>query len=73
MVEDILYLILEGVNMMVGMVEGVDFIHPLGESLWAAFGKFVQLFQLVGGENFEDLWWDSGHFVECDGGGIWCC
>ena len=55
------------------MVEVVDFAHPLGEGLWAAFGEFVQLLKLVWGEDFEDLWWDSGHFVECDGGGIWCC
>ena len=73
MVEDTLYLLLEVVNVMVGVVKVVDFVHPLGERLWTAFGKVAQLFQLVWGEDFEDLWWDSGHFVECDWGGIWCC
>ena len=72
-VEDTLYLLLKVVNVMVGVVEVVDFAHPLGEGLWTAFGEFVQLFKLVWGENFEDLWWDSGHFVEGDGWSIWCC
>ena len=71
-VEDTLYLLLEAVDVMAGVVEVVDFAHPLGERLWTAFGKVVQLFQLVWSEHLEDVWWDSWHFVECDGGGVWC-
>ena len=40
-VEDALNLLLEVVDVVVGVVECVDFVHPLCESLWTAFGEVV--------------------------------
>jgi hypothetical protein len=41
-VDDLLYLFLEALDMYVGVVGVVDFAHPLGEILWAVFGKVVK-------------------------------
>ena len=41
MIEDVLYLLLEVVDVVVGVVECVDFVHPLRECLWTASGEVV--------------------------------